>query len=173
MSLQPNTLRVSALKHDSSVDGPGLRYVIFLQGCPHRCPGCHNPGTLDVDGGFLVSSEEILCDLSRNPLISGITLSGGEPLEQAEPLTGLVKTVKSKGLSVWLYSGYTWEEIMVSDSKWALLSLCDVLVDGRFDKTRKSPHLPFRGSENQRIIDVPASISAGRAVPSSYQLTDN
>ncbi|WP_445888980.1 anaerobic ribonucleoside-triphosphate reductase activating protein [Desulfurispora sp.] len=161
-------LRLAGIVEESVVDGPGLRLVVFAQGCPHRCPGCHNPHTWDERGGELVPLAAVLEKVARNPLLQGITLSGGEPFGQAAALAALAAAVRRAGLDVMTYSGYTWEELLEMAGQWPdvhrLLRQTDYLVDGPFVLARRTLHLPFRGSANQRIIDVPASLRAGRAV---------
>ncbi|MBE5039676.1 anaerobic ribonucleoside-triphosphate reductase activating protein [Ructibacterium gallinarum] len=162
------TLRISGIEPESIVDGPGIRYVVFVQGCPHHCKGCHNPQTHDFDGGHDQAIEEILDEIKKNPLLSGVTFSGGEPFCQPEPLTELGKEVKKLGLNLVCYSGYTFEELIKLSEKvpavMELLQLSDLLVDGRFVLEEKSLMLKFRGSRNQRIVDVPASLAKGEVV---------
>jgi len=159
-------VRIAGMKHDSIVDGPGLRFAVFAQGCPHDCPGCHNPTALDPDGGTTVAVSELIAEMTRNPLTSGLTLTGGEPFFQAAALTPLARAASESGLSVWIYSGYTLEELTrANNPDWfALLGYTDVLVDGRYVEAQKSLRLKFRGSKNQRILDAPASLAAGEAV---------
>ena len=160
-----STLRIAGTVGESIVDGPGIRYVIFTQGCPHHCPGCHNPETHDFAGGHDVDTGTLLADIRRNPLVSGVTFSGGEPFAQAEGLLPLAQSLKADGLHLMAYSGYTYEQL-AADSRAevrGLLGLLDLLVDGRFEQEHRSLELRFRGSTNQRVIDVPASLSAGAA----------
>ena len=159
-------MRISNTISDSIVDGPGLRLTVFTQGCPHRCPGCHNPGTHDPAGGREASLAELAALLEGNPLLRGLTLSGGEPFLQAEPCAALARLAHEKGLDVWAYTGYTYEELSAAvRPDWdALLAQVDVLVDGPFLLARKSYAALFRGSDNQRLIDVPATQAAGRVV---------
>lgn len=161
-------LRLFGEVTESITDGPGLRYVIFTQGCPHYCPGCHNPESHSFTDGYLVEEEKVIEEILKNPLLDGVTLSGGEPFMQASELARVAKAVKEKKLSVIVYSGYTFEEL-ISLSKerkgyTELLSFTDVLIDGRFEIDKKSMDLRFRGSRNQRAIDVPASLAAGSVV---------
>ena len=148
--------RIFGTVNDSIVDAPGLRYVIFFQGCPHRCPGCHNPGSHDPDGGELRSVDELLDEIRVNPLLSGVTFSGGEPFEQADVAAEIARRVRALGLNIWTYTGYLYEDLMASSDPavQALLAYTDVLVDGPFIEERKSLLLHFRGSDNQRIIDL-------------------
>lgn len=161
-------LRISGVIRESVVDGPGIRFVVFTQGCPHHCPGCHNPETHSFEGGKLVDIERIAGEILKNPLLKGVTLSGGEPFCQPGPLAELAHAVHAKGLDVMVYSGYTFEELLkrgeAEPDVLALLNETDVLVDGRFVEAEKSLMLKFRGSKNQRIMDVPQSLAKGEAV---------
>ena len=156
------TLRVAGIVNESIVDGPGIRLVVFGQGCKHNCPGCHNPETHSFEGGELMSVEDIIKLVIKNPLLDGVTFSGGDPFEQAEGFAVLGKRIKALGLNVMTYTGYTYEEIsdgMKTKPEWrALLYTTDILVDGKFDLTKKSLLLKFKGSSNQRIIDVKKSL---------------
>lgn len=158
--------RVSGIIGESIVDGTGLRTTIFFQGCPHACPGCHNPQTHNPDGGEERELDTILADIKKNPLLDGITLSGGEPFFQAEAAADLAKKAHEMGLNVWTYTGYTWEEIFSSDQPaWKkLLRQTDVLVDGRFLKQERTLDMPFVGSRNQRVIDVAKSFEENQVV---------
>ena len=151
-------MRLAGIVRESIVDGPGVRYVVFVQGCPHRCPGCHNPQTHDPSGGYEISSGELeadfLLEASQNPLLDGLTISGGEPLVQAADLLPLAASAKRLGLGVWLYTGYTIEEIgaLGEASQKDLLKVTDVLVDGRFDESLRTLDSGFAGSSNQKIL---------------------
>lgn len=159
----PATLRLSGIVPESVVDGPGIRFVVFTQGCPHRCPGCHNPATHDPAGGYEASSAALASALrsarEANPLLTGVTVSGGEPFMQPGALLPFVREARALELDVWLYSGYRLEEIAArnDDDALSLLSSCDTLVDGRFEVSLRSPEAPFRGSLNQRIIQNPGA----------------
>jgi anaerobic ribonucleoside-triphosphate reductase activating protein len=159
------TIRIAGRVQDSIVDGPGLRYTIFVQGCPHRCIGCHNPETHDFDGGQEIAVSIIKDEISKNRLLDGITLSGGEPFCQADKLIPIAKHARKLGLSVWVYSGWTYEELLdstdESEDRKKLLSLCDVLVDGRFELSKRSLALEWKGSTNQRVIDLLATRKTG------------
>lgn len=161
-------IRIAGTVSESIVDGPGFRYTIFVQGCPHNCPGCHNPQTHDFGGGRLVDTDALLCECTEDPLNKGVTFSGGEPFCQPKPLYELGKRFKERGLSLWCYSGWTFEELRAKAEKDSdaadLLSILDVLVDGRFIEERKSLALRFRGSDNQRLIDVPLSLKEGLVI---------
>ncbi len=158
-------LRTFGLVSDSIVDGPGLRLSVFTQGCPHGCPGCHNPESHDPAGGTETPIAEILEKIRKNPLLSGITLTGGEPMEQAGACLALVRGLP-EGLNVWVYTGYTYEEILSSGDaeKIALARAADVLVDGRFVLAERSLSLGFRGSRNQRLIDMKKTLAEGNVV---------
>ncbi len=161
-------LRLAGTVNDSIVDGEGIRFAVFVQGCVHKCPGCHNPHTHDFSQGYEVDTEELFLKIKANPLLDGVTFSGGEPFCQPAPLCDLAKKVRQLGLNVVCYSGYTFEELMElskndSDIK-NLLALTDILIDGRFVLEKKNMLLKFRGSENQRIIDVKKSLESKTAV---------
>ena len=159
-------MRIYGLVQDSIVDGSGFRFVCFVQGCTHNCEGCHNPDSHDPSGGKEMTVEEVAHQLLRNPLTDGITLSGGEPFQQAEDCLKLAKIAHENRLNVWSYTGYTYEHLLVhgSESQKALLAELDVLVDGPFVLAQRSLSLPWRGSRNQRVIDVKASLAAGCVV---------
>lgn len=151
-------LRLFGCVNDSIVDGPGLRYTIFVQGCHHNCLGCHNPESHDINGGYVKEIAEILKEIDENPLLDGITLSGGEPMLQVETLIELSKEVKKRNLNIILYSGYTYEQIIDDVNKKSLLELCDMLIDGKFELEKRSLSLLYRGSSNQRLINVQESL---------------
>jgi anaerobic ribonucleoside-triphosphate reductase activating protein len=159
-------MRIAGLVQDSIVDGPGLRFTVFAQGCPHHCPGCHNPATHDPDGGSEMATAEVIRQMLSNPLTDGTTLTGGEPFAQAAACAEIAEAARKAGLNVWAYSGWTFDELMQSgksDVK-KLLSLTDVLVDGRFILSERSLNLKWRGSKNQRLIDVRRSLAEGKAI---------
>ncbi|WP_353096504.1 anaerobic ribonucleoside-triphosphate reductase activating protein [Tissierella praeacuta] len=147
-------IRIAGIEEESIVDGPGIRLVIFTQGCNHNCIGCHNPETHSFRGGKLIDIEDIVNMIKENPLLDGITLSGGDPFEQAVECSVLAKRVKNLGLNVVTYTGYTFEEILTNKKFRQLLLQTDILIDGKFEVSKKSMVLQFRGSTNQRIIDV-------------------
>ena len=144
----------SPITQDSIVDGPGLRTVIWTQGCPHRCPGCHNEQTHDLCGGFEASVEDIKETIAGLKLQKGITISGGEPFLQSEQCAEIAEFAKSKGLDVWCYTGFTYEQLQESGKHEKLLKNIDVLVDGPFIQDQKSLDLYFRGSKNQRCMHL-------------------
>lgn len=159
-------ISLSGVTGDSIVDGPGLRLTIFTQGCLHNCPGCHNPQTHDPSGGSWADTEDILAAAAENPLLDGITLSGGDPFLQPVPCLALAEGAHKLGLNVWTYTGYTWETLLEENDadKLALLKESDVLVDGPFLLAERSLELQFCGSRNQRLIDVKKSLAAGEVV---------
>ncbi len=161
-------IRIAGIIKESIVDGPGIRMVVFAQGCKHRCPGCHNPETHSFDGGTLVTVDSIIDQAKKNPLLDGITFSGGEPFEQAEAFAVLAKEAKKLNLNIVTYTGYTYEYIVenfLNFSGWeALLNETDILVDGRYEEDKRNLLLKFRGSENQRIIDIKRTKSENRIV---------
>ena len=161
-------IKLAGIVPESYVDGPGIRFTVFVQGCPHHCKGCHNPETHDFNGGRLADVDKIFGKITKDPLIKGVTFSGGEPFCQPEPLNYLAGLLKKKCYHVMSYSGYTFEELLKmseenSDIK-GLLEKLDILVDGRFELSQRSLDLKFKGSRNQRLIDVPKSLKEGRVV---------
>ena len=156
-------VRLAGIEPESIVDGPGYRFAIFVQGCPHACPGCHNPETHDFEGGKLVDTEKIIAHLGKNPLVRGLALSGGEPMLKAQALLDVAKAAKARGMNVWCYTGYTYEQLMEMNdpAQMALLEQIDVLVDGPYIAAQRSLELLFRGSRNQRLIDMNKTRAAG------------
>ncbi len=159
-------MRIAGLVQDSIVDGPGLRFAVFTQGCGHQCPGCHNPDTHDPSGGMEMAVGDIVAAMASNPLTDGVTLTGGEPFQQAADAAAIAEAAKAAGLNVWTYTGWTFEQLRVMDDPAVqkLLSLTDVLVDGPFVQARRTLSLRWRGSTNQRLIDVAESLKQGKAV---------
>lgn len=157
-------IKLFGIVNDSIVDGEGLRLAIFVQGCPHRCHGCHNPNSHPFDGGTEYDTADVIAMMDKNPLLSGITLSGGEPFMQIEACETLARAAHKRGLSVWCYTGFTYEEIKAMDGASQLLNEIDVLVDGKFDEKQKSLDLLFKGSKNQRIIDIQKTQQNGEIV---------
>ena len=156
----------SPITRDSIVDGPGLRAVIWAQGCFHHCPGCHNPCTHNPFGGFEMDTADVIEQIRSLRLQKGITLSGGEPFLQPLPLAEIARAARLCGLNVWSFTGYTFEQLTNKrDPQYAdrmqLLELVDVLVDGKFVREKRDISLRFRGSSNQRIIDVRHSLALG------------
>ncbi len=159
-------LRIAGRARESIVDGPGIRYTVFVQGCPHRCHGCHNPQTHDFEGGRDIELSELVQDICRNPLIKGVTFSGGEPFCQPGPLAELAEELKKRGKHIMAYSGYTFEQLLEEEDPdiRRLLESTDILVDGPFILEKRNIELRFRGSENQRVLNVPESLKASAPV---------
>lgn len=159
-------MRIADIVNDSIVDGPGLRFTVFVQGCSRNCPGCHNPHTHDPKGGREETLENIISMFDKNILVEGITISGGEPFDQASACAKLAWLVHRRGRTVWTYTGYTYEQILqaVNPDWYRLLAETDVLVDGPFIENCKSYELHFRGSKNQRLIDVQKTLRSGNIV---------
>lgn len=163
-----DTLRIAGVVKESIVDGPGIRFVIFSQGCPHHCQRCHNSVTHDFDGGYDCKIEKILDAIDENPLLAGVTFSGGEPVCQTEVFLYLAREIKERNLDIIMYSGYTYEELLEMAEKNLcldqLLETIDTLIDGKYDDRKRDLTLSFRGSKNQRIIDMKKSRLSGQAV---------
>ena len=159
-------LRIAGVIRESIVDGPGLRFVLFTQGCTHNCEGCHNPATHALDGGYEIEAERVLTEFFKNPLLKGITLSGGEPFLQARDLIPIAKAVREGKKDVVIYTGYTLEALRAMNNADVneLLENCDVLVDGAYIEELKDIRLKFRGSANQRVIDVQKTLEKGECV---------
>ncbi len=165
------TLRIAGVVRESIVDGKGLRFVIFCQGCPHHCPGCHNPQTHDFAGGYDIDIEKIVTEIKKNPLLQGVTFSGGEPFCQAEAFAALgrkIKAIRGMKLNIMSYSGYTLEQLqqMAEEDQGIadLLEVCDYLVDGPFILAQRDLTLKYRGSRNQRYIDMKKTRRKGEVV---------
>lgn len=159
-------IRVCGIEPESIVDGPGFRYVLFVQGCPHRCPGCHNPESHDPAGGFEMTTGQVFDEIMENPHLRGVTFSGGEPFEQVPALLELGRMIREAGLSLMSYSGYTLEELTARHDPATdeLLGMLDILVDGRYVEALRNLTLLYRGSENQRVIDMNKTRDAGEIV---------
>jgi anaerobic ribonucleoside-triphosphate reductase activating protein len=161
-------VRLAGLQPESIVDGPGVRFTVFFQGCSHRCQGCHNPETHDASGGNLVELDQLLAQIERSRIVDGVTFSGGEPFEQTPAAAALAAGVCKLGLDLVIFSGYTFEELVFksqSDQYTAnLLQAGSLLVDGPFVQAEKDLNLAYRGSRNQRLIDLPRSLNTGKPV---------
>ena len=155
-------IRLAGIAYESLVNGPGIRRVFFAQGCKHHCKGCFNPDTHDFNGGQLMNMDELIADTLDNPMIKGVTFSGGDPIEQADKFAYMAKAFKKAKLNIWCYTGYTFEELLEMSKKnegiLELINNIDVLVDGKFQIENKVEGLKYRGSSNQRIIDVHESL---------------
>lgn len=166
--METKTVRIGGLVTDSLVDGPGLRFVIFFQGCPHHCPGCHNPHSWDFSGGMTKDISELVGLWKQNKMIDGLTFSGGEPFAQANSLLVLLEKAKESGLNTLIYTGYRYEELLKNELYKAILALTDILIDGLYVEGEKSANLLYRGSANQRIIDVAKSLSQDKIIEINY-----
>ena len=162
-------IRLAGVVKESIVDGPGLRYTIFVQGCPHGCAGCHNPHTHDFAGGYLADTDGLFADIRKNPLLSGVTYSGGEPFCQCGPLYELGLRLRDAGYHIMTYTGYTFEGLLAGANEEngfaRLLAVTDILVDGPFELEKRNLLLKFRGSDNQRILNCQESLNQHKAVP--------
>lgn len=147
-------LRIAGTANDSIVDGPGVRFTVFVQGCLRACPGCHNPQTHDLNGGYEVSVNDLIDQMQENPLLDGLTISGGEPFLQTIACHELARKAHDLGLNVWCYTGCTYEELVKDPAAKLLLEEVDVLVDGEYRQDERTLELPWRGSANQRIIEI-------------------
>ncbi|NMB18313.1 MAG: anaerobic ribonucleoside-triphosphate reductase activating protein [Erysipelothrix sp.] len=161
------TIRLASLIHDSIVDGEGLRSVIFTQGCPHKCPGCHNPETIPFDKGKILYIDDVLDEVLKRDL-KKVTFSGGEPFMQAESCYNIAKVLKEKGYNLWSYTGFTFERLIKLEDPYVhkFLSQLDILVDGPFILNQRNLSILFRGSENQRILDVQNSLKENKPIVS-------
>jgi len=150
------------------VDGPGFRTSIYCAGCQHQCPGCHNPQSWDIKDGHPMTTDDIMRVVEADPY-ANVTFTGGDPMYQPEGFTELARAIKERtDKTIWCYTGFTYEALITNPRQRALLEFIDVLVDGPFIKAQRDETLCFRGSSNQRIIDVPASLAAGRPIDFDY-----
>ncbi|WP_027632541.1 anaerobic ribonucleoside-triphosphate reductase activating protein [Clostridium hydrogeniformans] len=158
-------IRLSGMIHESLVNGPGIRRVFFSQGCTHNCKGCFNKETHSFYGGEEFLMDKLIEDVRINPIISGITFSGGDPMEQADKFSYMAKKFRELNLSIWCYTGYTFEALMdkveEDNNIKELLYNIDVLIDGRFCEENQVEGLKYRGSSNQRVIDIKKTLSSG------------
>lgn len=166
-------IRVAGIVPESVVDGPGFRYAIFTQGCRHNCPGCQNPQTHDFEGGYVVDTDDLFAEMMEDPLIKGMTFSGGDPFEQPAPLAELAVRAHAAGKDIVAYSGYTYEQLLAKAAQepavMDLLRETDVLIDGPFILEQRNLELKFRGSDNQRVIDVKQSLASGEVVTFEFE----
>lgn len=159
-------LRVAGIEIDSICDGPGIRLVVFAQGCPHNCKGCHNPQTHEFNGGELMPIEKIMELIKEDPLLDGVTFSGGEPFCQPEAFAHLAREIKrfNQKLTIMAYTGYTYEQLLMMSDAQEMLEYIDILVDGPFELEKRDISLRFKGSSNQRIINVQQSKKTGEII---------
>ena len=166
------SIRLSGIAYESLVNGPGMRRVFFAQGCRHNCKGCFNSDTHDFNGGEDRNMDELIESVLDNPILRGVTFSGGDPWEQADKFAYMAKRFKENNLSVWSYTGYTFEYILKHKDErngWnELLNNIDVLVDGKFEEDKMVEGLKFRGSSNQRIIDIKETLKQGNVITLDY-----
>lgn len=176
MELDELRLRIAGIEPESFVDGPGIRLTVFTQGCPHHCPGCHNPQTHDFEGGHFVTLSSIVEMIEENPLLDGVTFSGGDPFAQAAELVPLAREIKERGMNLVIFTGYTYERLMdlvpEKPEFLELLSFADLLVDGPFILAKRSLEILYRGSTNQRLIDVQKSLTEGKVVLHQLQVDE-
>ena len=168
-----NEIRIAGIVEESIVDGPGIRFVIFTQGCPHGCKGCHNPQTHDFNSGKDVNIDEIVNKIKEDPLLKGVTLSGGEPFMQAGKLAKLIDQLSDTKLDIITYTGFKYEEIIKNANDenkfYKLLDRTDILIDGKFEEDKKDENLMYRGSSNQRAIDVELSRKSGKIIEHEFK----
>ena len=158
------TISILEIVEDTTVDGPGFRTSVYSSGCPHHCPGCHNPQSWNIENGHPVEIDEILKVILDDPF-ADVTFTGGDPMFQPQGFTELAKGIREHSTkNIWCYTGYRFEELLQKPVQKALLEQIDVLVDGRFIEALKNEELRFRGSSNQRIVDVQASLEKGETV---------
>ncbi len=166
--MSDKVLKIAGVVRESIVDGPGIRFTIFCQGCPHNCEGCHNMQTHDFEAGSDCTLDKLINAIDENPLLQGVTFSGGEPFSQPGPLADLAQMIKERGKNIISYSGWTFEQLLEKGKDdpqiLRLLSNIDILIDGPFILAQRDLSLLFRGSTNQRILDVPASLKVQKAV---------
>lgn len=168
-----NEIRIAGIVEESIVDGPGIRFVIFTQGCLHGCKGCHNPQTHDFNSGKDVNIDEIVNKIKEDPLLKGVTLSGGEPFMQAGKLAKLIHKLSDTKLDIITYTGFKYEEIIKNANDenkfYELLDRTDILIDGKFEEDKKDENLMYRGSSNQRAIDVELSRKSGKIIEHEFK----
>lgn len=167
--MENTILNIAGFNKNSITDGPGFRFVIFAQGCIHNCKGCHNPETHPMGTGTDYTAAEIIAMIKKNPMIKGVTLSGGDPFCQPKAFAALSAELKKQGYEICAFTGYLYEKLAAdkTDDKYALLQQVDILIDGPFIESEKSLELKFKGSRNQRTIDVAQSLEKGEAVIST------
>lgn len=166
-----STVRIAGSKKHSSVNGPGVRYVLFMQGCTHKCPECQNPETHDLQGGMECDLQAVIDDILSTRYLDGLTLSGGDPLMQPEATKEIARQAKDAGMNIWLYTGYTWKQVVegkAGEAAKEVLPYIDVVVDGPFVESLKSEDTIWRGSSNQHLVDVKRSLETGCEVEYSY-----
>lgn len=160
-----DSIRLAGIIDESYTDGVGIRCTIFTQGCSHKCHNCHNPETWDFNGGHLYDIDKLVDSIKANPILDGVTISGGDPMYRTAEVLNLIQKIKNRtNLNIWLYTGFTYEECLSNTDKLEILKQIDVLVDGAYDECLRTLSLRFRGSSNQRIIDVQNSLKTGKVI---------
>ena len=177
VNCEGKSIRMAGMEKESFVDGPGIRMVIFTQGCTRHCPGCHNPETHDKSGGKIVTVKDIISGMDENPIIDGITISGGEPFYWTDEIIPILYAAKKRNMNTVVFTGYIFEELLKLSKQdgnniYTALTLIDILVDGPFILAKRDIGLMYRGSSNQRIIDVPCSLDNGTPVIHSIQVKE-
>ncbi|MGI5892219.1 MAG: anaerobic ribonucleoside-triphosphate reductase activating protein [Bacillota bacterium] len=161
-------IKIAGILKESVVDGPGIRMVVFCQGCPHDCPGCHNPKTHDIKAGYWEETDSIIASFLSHKHLNGLTISGGEPFLQAEACSRIAKAVKDAGKNIILFTGYTWQQLQeqekINTAVKELLLNSDIVVDGPFIEQEKDLNLSFRGSKNQKVIDIQKSLTKNEII---------
>ncbi len=159
-------LQILNIIEDTMVDGPGFRTSIYCAGCRHKCAGCHNPQSWDPQGGHAMTTDDIMRIIEADPFTRGVTFTGGDPMYQPEGFADLARAIRQRTpeKDIWCYTGFTFEQLVDNPRHYALLQLIDVLVDGPFVRDKRDEQLLFRGSTNQRLIDVPHSLQQHCAV---------
>ena len=161
-------IRLAGIAQNSLVNGIGLRKVFFSQGCTHKCKGCFSPFTWDFESGKLIDIDELVKQVKDEYYLDGVTFSGGDPFQQADKFAILSKELKKNNINIWCYTGYTWEELLglskTDNGIKDLMHNCDVIVDGPYIQEKHDPNLKFKGSSNQRIIDVKLSLQQNKIV---------
>ncbi|MBO4811154.1 MAG: anaerobic ribonucleoside-triphosphate reductase activating protein [Prevotella sp.] len=166
-------LSILSIIEDTMVDGPGFRTSIYCAGCRHQCPGCHNPQSWDINEGHAMGTDDIMRIIEADPFARGVTFSGGDPMYQPEGFAELACAIRQRTpqKDIWCYTGFVYEQLLANPRQRALLEQIDVLVDGPFLRSQRDETLCFRGSRNQRIIDVQASLARGQVVTLNYTAT--
>ena len=166
-------LSILSIIEDTMVDGPGFRTSIYCAGCRHQCPGCHNPQSWDFNEGHAMGTDDIMRIIEADPFARGVTFSGGDPMYQPEGFAELACAIRQRTpqKDIWCYTGFVYEQLLANPRQRALLEQIDVLVDGPFIRAQRDETLCFRGSRNQRIIDVQASLERGQVVMLNYTAT--
>ncbi|AIV03439.1 anaerobic ribonucleoside-triphosphate reductase activating protein [Candidatus Malacoplasma girerdii] len=166
--MEKHLIRLAGIAENSLVNGPGLRKVFFSQGCRHHCKNCFNPTTWTFDAGKMVDMDQLISQVKNETFLDGVTFSGGDPFQQPEAFAYLGKEIHKLGINIWIYTGYSWEQLMILAKKFpsiqTMIENCDAIVDGRYMEEYMDDYLKYRGSANQRIINVPESLKQNKLV---------